>query len=57
MAAEQKTQANGSKEKASYTVQRYGKSRYWQVTDAAGELICLTVYKRGANEVARRLAT
>ena len=38
-----------------YTVERYGASRYWQVRDAAGELVCLTVYKRGAVEVVRRL--
>lgn len=56
MGAEQTTRANGTQEQAGYTVQRYGKSRYWQVIDAAGGLICLTVYKRGANEVVRRLA-
>lgn len=39
----------------SYTIQRRG--RYWQVVDAAGELVCLTVYKRGAQEVVRRLCT
>jgi hypothetical protein len=29
--------------------------RYWEVVDPAGELVCLTVYKRGAVEVVRRL--
>ncbi len=24
------------------------RDRYWQVLDAGGELVCLTVYKRGA---------
>ena len=54
--AEQTTQANAGTERAGYTIERYGKSRFWQVIDAEGELICLTVYKRGATEVVRRLA-
>ena len=37
-----------------YTVERYG-ARYWAVLDAAGELVCVTVYRRGAREVVRRL--
>lgn len=28
---------------------------YWAVYDAAGTLVCLTVYKKGAAEVVRRL--
>lgn len=39
----------------SYAIHRRG--RYWQVLDASGELVCLTVYKRGAQEVIRRLCT
>ncbi len=39
----------------SYSIQRHG--RYWRVLDAAGELVCLTVYKRGAQEVVRRLCS
>lgn len=35
--------------------EKYGASRYWAVVDAAGELVCVTVYKRGAKEVMRRL--
>jgi hypothetical protein len=31
-------------------------NRFWAVRDGAGELICVCVYKRGALEVARRLA-
>jgi hypothetical protein len=31
-------------------------SRHWMVIDPQGELVCLTVYKRGAMEVVRRLA-
>jgi hypothetical protein len=39
----------------SIRIKRYG--RFWEVRDAAGELICICVYKRGALEVARRLST
>lgn len=56
MAAKYKTQANDAKELAGYTVQKYGNSRFWAVVDAAAELVCITVYKRGALEVVRRLA-
>jgi hypothetical protein len=31
------------------------RNRHWAVVDSAGELVCLTVYKRGAEEVIRRL--
>jgi hypothetical protein len=30
--------------------------RDWMVIDPAGALVCITVYKRGALEVVRRLA-
>ncbi|HEX6909891.1 MAG TPA: hypothetical protein VF142_05840 [Longimicrobium sp.] len=40
----------------SYTIQRKERSRNWEVLDPAGELVCLTVYKRGAVEVVRRLS-
>jgi hypothetical protein len=30
-------------------------SRWWEVRDPAGELVCLTVYRKGAREVVRRL--
>ena len=33
------------------------RDRYWQVLDSGGELVCLTVYKRGAREVVRRLTS
>lgn len=56
MAAKRKTQANREPEQAGYTIQKYGKSRFWAVIDAAEELVCITVYKRGALEVVRRLA-
>jgi hypothetical protein len=28
------------------------KRRWWKVRDAASELVCLTIYRRGAREVA-----
>ena len=34
-------------------IERYG--RAWAVYDEAGELVCLTVYLKGAKEVVRRL--
>jgi hypothetical protein len=37
-----------------YTIQSY--NRYWAVRDSSGTLICVTVYKRGAKEVIRRLS-
>jgi hypothetical protein len=43
-------------EHGGYRVEAYRNSRWWQVVDPAGELVCLTVCKRGAREVARRLA-
>jgi hypothetical protein len=36
-----------------YTICKH--KRFWQVRDSGGRLICLTVYKRGAKEVVRRL--
>jgi hypothetical protein len=39
-----------------FTVTRHRHSRYWAVHDPAGDLVCVCVYKRGAIEVARRLA-
>jgi hypothetical protein len=41
-----------------YTIRPYAAyPRYWALYDPAGELVCLTVYKRGAEEVVRRLVT
>lgn len=36
-----------------YAIKR--RKRFWEVLDSAGRLVCLTVYKRGAEEVVRRL--
>ena len=38
-----------------YTIQKREYTRWWEVRDPAGELVCLTVYRRGAREVVRRL--
>lgn len=38
---------------APFEVRRYG--RHWEVRDPSGEVVCLTVYRRGAAEVVRRL--
>jgi hypothetical protein len=38
-----------------FRVERYGKTKFFAVRDAADALVCLCVYKRGAQEVARRL--
>jgi len=36
-----------------FAVRRCG--RHWEVRDQAGQVVCLTVYRRGAAEVVRRL--
>jgi len=49
--------ATTTKERASreptYEIRR--RKRFWEVVDSAGDLVCMTVYKRGAREVVRRL--
>jgi len=44
-----------AKVSAAYTYQKRDRTRWWEVRDPAGELVCLTVYRRGAREVVRRL--
>ena len=39
-----------------YKVVKREKERWWEVRDSRSELVCVTVYKRGAVEVVRRLA-
>ena len=34
---------------------RYGKTQYWAMLDVDSTLICLCVYRKGAEEVVRRL--
>jgi hypothetical protein len=59
-AARQSMPPTGSVEQQSgtyttdYTIGR--RARYWEVIDPTGVLVCLTVYKRGAKEVVRRLS-
>jgi hypothetical protein len=48
--------ADSAPQQAGYTIEKYEGSRHWMVIDPQGELVCLTVYKRGAMEVVRRLA-
>jgi hypothetical protein len=36
-----------------YSIRRRG--RFWEVLDPMRALVCITVYKRGAQEVVRRL--
>ena len=36
-------------------IEKYGKTRYWALRDATGELVCLCVYRKGAEAVLRRL--
>ena len=38
-----------------FRIERYGNTRFWGVRDAADILICVCVYKRGAQEVTQRL--
>ena len=38
-------------------IERYRKTRYWAVIDANGTLVCLCVYRKGAQEVVKRLQT
>ncbi len=44
-----------AEENTGYTVVKREDTRWWKVLDPAGELVCLTVFRRGAREVARRL--
>jgi len=36
-------------------IEKYGKTRYWALVDTTGELVCLCVYRKGAEAVMRRL--
>ncbi len=54
MAEEQATPTT-AEASTGYTVVKREHTRWWKVLDPAGELVCLTVFRRGAREVARRL--
>lgn len=53
MADAQNPAAPAAKVQGPYAIMRY--HRHWAVVDPADDLVCLTVYKRGAVEVIRRL--
>ena len=38
-----------------FTLTKHGHSRFWAVRDSDGQLVCVCVYRRGAQEVIRRL--
>ena len=42
--------------KPAFTIIKQKHSRWWEVRDPDDELVCLTVYRKGAREVVRRLA-
>jgi hypothetical protein len=46
----------GGADRPGYIIRKRDRSWFWEVIDPAGELVCVTVYKRGAAEVVRRLA-
>lgn len=46
MTKKRQPEAFGAAPQPSYKIRRRGK--FWEVLDAAGELVCVTVYKRGA---------
>ena len=48
--------ADPKTEQGGYRIVKQTKSRWWEVLDPAGELVCLTVYRRGARVVVRRLS-
>ena len=58
MRAEQTTAASAraAEQQPAYTIAKRKNTRWWEVRDPAGELVCLTVYRRGAREVVRRLS-
>jgi hypothetical protein len=49
------TSATRAADPAGYTIRKRKNSRWWEVLDPEGQLVCLTVYRRGAREVGRRL--
>jgi hypothetical protein len=42
--------------KLAYTIIKQKHSRWWEVRDPENELVCFTVYRKGAQEAVRRLA-
>ncbi|MCA1790730.1 MAG: hypothetical protein LC667_12990 [Thioalkalivibrio sp.] len=56
MLQEPKDPAPAAAPKPAYTIVKQTKSRWWKVRDPDDELVCLTVYRKGAREAVRRLA-
>jgi hypothetical protein len=56
MADAQQWAAPAATQPAGYTIRKRKDTRWWEVIDPNDELVCLTVYRRGAREVVRRLA-
>ena len=56
MATKQTTAAPDAPNTAGYRIIEQKHSRYLEVRDPADELVCITVCKKGAAEVVRRLA-
>ena len=56
MATKQTTAAPDAPTTARYRIMKQRRSRDREVSDPADGLICITVYKKGAAEVVRRLA-
>lgn len=48
--------APAAEQQPAYTIAKRKDTRWWEVRDPAGVLVCLTVYRRGAREVVRRLS-
>lgn len=55
MANARKSATHAAAEPAGYTIRKREHTRWWEVLDPQGQLVCLTVYRRGAREVVRRL--
>jgi hypothetical protein len=56
MPEQPKDPAPAAAAKPAYTIIKQKHSRWWEVRDPDNELVCLTVYRKGAREVVRRLA-
>ena len=56
MSDDPKEPASVAAAKPGYTIIKQAKSRWWEVRDPDNDLVCLTVYRKGAREVVRRLA-
>jgi hypothetical protein len=51
----QASEQGSSVVRPAFTYCKRNRTRWWEVRDPEGELVCLTVYRRGAREVVRRL--